>query len=99
MKNRRDHYVENRESDLGEIERTRKELAFVVRVGERSKNERISKATCEGTRRVAGNKRLANPRRQFNLAANPGENVNKDLRYHLGHPLPPGKQRLAVCVC
>lgn len=32
MKNRRDHYTENRESDLGEIERTRKELAFVVRV-------------------------------------------------------------------
>lgn len=38
----------------------------------------------EGTRRkewtgIAGNKRLANPCRQFNLAANPRENVNKDL--------------------
>lgn len=82
MKNRRDHYTENRESSL-EIERTRKELAFAVERGE-SKNKRISKVAYEGAREkgwtgVAGNKRLANPRRQFNLAANPRENVNKDL--------------------
>lgn len=38
--------------------------------------ERVRKG---GRRGVAGNKRLANPRRQFNLAANPRENVNKDL--------------------
>lgn len=56
-------------------------MAFAV---ERSvsKNERLSKAAREregkGWTGVAGNKRLANPRRQFNLAANPGENVNKD---------------------
>jgi len=46
----------------------------------KSKNERISIVTREkGWAEVAGNKRLANPRRQFNLATNPRENVNKDL--------------------
>lgn len=49
MKNHGDHYAENRESDLGEIERTRKELALAFDVA-RARTRGISKAACEGTR-------------------------------------------------
>jgi len=80
MKNHRDHYTENCENDL---ERTRKELqAFVVSVVRarmrESRRQRKKEKERESTG-IAGNKQLANPRRQFNLAANPRENVNKDL--------------------
>lgn len=106
IENHRDHYAENRESGLERgIERDQERIGFRSRRMVRARTrESQRQAACEGTRGkgwtgVAGNKRLANPRRQFNLAANPRENVNKGPWLLPPSPSSSARQHLAVRVC